>query len=155
MAAFVTVVALFVLAAVALALSNAPLRQYDLDDDQSAASDQSKVYYTKQTTPFVAHVERVRYGGRQHPADDVYRFNGAWRHEETLYRRWTGSKWVTAASTWRVTGSANDLAFHILDQDVDLTEGALVRQRLRFQYLDTVVNDWGGHAGRWNKHYLE
>ena len=37
--------------------------------------------YTKQTSPFIAYVDRVRYGGRKHPADGAYQINGSWRHE--------------------------------------------------------------------------
>ena len=52
-----------------------------------------------------------------------------------------------------------DLAFHTLDQDVDLPGGACVKQRLKFKWYimfgDPSDWDWTGHAGRWNEHYLE
>ena len=51
------------------------------------------------------------------------------------------------------------LAFHTLDQYVDLPGGACVKQRLKFRWYmmfgDPSDWDWTGHAGRWNEHYLE
>ena len=102
---------------------------------------------------------RVRYGGRKHPADGAYQINGSWRHEKTEHKRWTGSQWTNqetiGASLWRYTGSPNNLDFHTLGQDVNLTGGALVKQRLRFQCYDLLGNDWVAFSGRWNRHFLE
>ena len=54
--------------------------------------------------------------------------------------------WYTASDT---------LDFHTLGQDVNLTKGALVRQRIKFQWFNTLDNDFQTRAGRWNRHFLE
>ena len=60
----VSVVALLVLAAVALALEDGPETRDDIGDGHGT-SHQSTVYYDKDTDPFVAHVDRVYFGGRK------------------------------------------------------------------------------------------
>ena len=58
-------------------------------------------------------------------------------------------------SLWRYTGSPGTLDYHTLGQDVNLTKGALVRQRLKFQWYNTLDEDFQSRKGNWNKHYLE
>ncbi len=94
-------------------------------------------------------------------ADESFRHG--WRHKETQYWKCTGSQWSSVktigASGWRTTGTPGNLAFHTLDQDVDLPGGACVKQRLKLRWYmmfgDPSDWDWTGYAGRWDEHYLE
>ena len=159
-AAFVSVVALLVLASAAFALSNEQWRN-DLDD-VGGVSHRSKVVYTKQAYPFIAYIDYLKYGGRVHPADGFGECCGQWRHHATKYQRWTGTKWKSVRtkgtdSTWHSTGEPDDLHYETFGDNVDLHGGALVRQRIQYQRL-RIVGDhsaWLKVGGRWNDHFLE
>ena len=58
-------------------------------------------------------------------------------------------------SLWRYTGSPGTLDYHTLGQDVNLTGGALVKQRLKFQWYDLLNNEFKTRGGTWNRHFLE
>ena len=62
--------------------------------DGYGTSHSSTVYYTKQTNPFVANVDRIYYGGRK-PKEHFGECCGGWRHQQAKYKEWDGSKWVT------------------------------------------------------------
>ena len=65
-----------------LALSNTQKRN-DFED-AGGTSHESKVAYTKQTLPFIADMDYLRYGGRKHPADgfgeqsELFKKGGRW-----------------------------------------------------------------------------
>ena len=159
-AAGVPVVALFVLAAVAFALSDGP-EERDDHQDGGGISHASTVYYTRQLIPFIAWVDRVYYGGR--PEDLSSNPNvccGEWRRDKTEYKRWTGSSWKTVktlgSSMYHVTGSPGNLSYYNLNNDVTLTGGAYVRQHLRYRNtVDFPVLGTYNFPGGWNSHFLE
>ena len=156
----VVLVALLVVLAsstVAWALSNGP--ETSSLNDGYGTSHSSTVYYDKETNPFVAEVDRVYYGGRKRDTD-FGECCAIWTRYHTLYREWNGSSWVTVqsfgAGAWQSTGPES-LSWWNLHNDVTLEGGALVQQRLEYEYHivgpdGTVEIKW---TGPYHNHYLE
>ena len=105
----------------------------------------------------------MTYGGRVHPAEGWGECCGQWRHYETRYQRWTGSKWKSvktkdADETWETRGRPDNLHYETFGDDVDLHGGALVRQRIQYRRLRLGPGDkseWLTVGGDWNDHFLE
>ncbi len=94
---------------------------------------------------FIAWVDRVYYGGRKPSTTFLLECCGQWRRNNTVYREWNGSSWVTAvsfgSSSWRATGNPG-LAYWNVNNDVTLEGGALVKNRLRYKKYVTLAKDW-------------
>ena len=139
-------------------LSNGPKTSYDVGDG-NGISHSSTVYYTKETDPFVAEVDRVHFGGREKEEGHL-EFASGWRRKKTEYREWNGSSWVTEATvnpgSWRATGH-EELDWWNLENDVTLEGGALVEQRLEYRFFYTVWDQI--HEYKWRgallDHFLE
>ena len=107
-AVLAAVLSLLIFSAVAWALSDGPITSDPIGDGKGTAHS-STVYYTKQSSPFIAWVDRVYYGGRKPSTTFLLECCGQWRRNNTVYREWNGSSWVTAvsfgSSSWRATGN--------------------------------------------------
>jgi hypothetical protein len=152
-----------------MALTNGP---QNASDASAATGDHgithtSYVHYTKDTSPFVAHVERVHYGGRPAADLDPYQHYSKWRRERTEYMTWNGStQWdaqtTVGNSNYSECGSVGNLCWWDLTTTADLEGSAMVGQRLAYKITfwaggldqDTVVatTKWYGSM---NEHYLE
>ena len=157
-AAFISVVALFAVAAVALALTDGP-EESDDHQDGNGTSHESTVHYTRQLVPWIARVDKVHFGGRgEDLSDEPFQCCGEWRRDATEYRRWTGTKWklVKTVSNGGYHVGDQSLSYYNLNNDVTLEGGAYVRQHLRYRNTITwPVMGTYDFPGRWNKHFLE
>ena len=156
-AVLAAVLSLLIFSTVAWALSNGPKTSDPIGDGNGTAHS-STVYYTKQSSPFIACVDRVYYGGRK-PSTGSTECCAQWRREGTVYMKWNGSSWVTAvsfgSSSWRITGNPG-LAYWNVNNDVTLEGGALVRNRLRYRKSFTPQpQGWIAYSGPYHNHYLE
>ena len=136
-------------------LSNGPKRSSAIDDDHGI-SHESWVYYTKETDPFVAEVDRVHFGGRKKDTS-LPESVPEWRRHDTEYKEWNGTKWVRekkiGPGRWKSSGP-EELDWWNLENDVTLEGGALVKQRLHYRYFlfGEIDFEW---SGPWHRHYLE
>lgn len=137
--------------------TNGPISSDD-SGDGCGTDHTSTVHYNKDTSPFVAYVDKVNYGGRK-PKGDFGSLGHAWRRAPTKYWDWNGTSWVldttVSASSWRTTGSCPGLAWWDLGNDVTLDGGALVVQYLDFKYFSIIGQGWVNYSGRDHDHYLE
>ena len=156
MAVLVPLIWVLLISAVTLAAENGPIYSDGIGDGYGT-SHHSTVYYTKQSDPFIAWVDRVYFGGRK-PDTSIEECCGQWRHEKTLYRRWNGSNWITVRNTgsasWQSSGTPG-LSYFNLNTDVTLEGGALVKQRLRYRKYLLLAGDWAEWSGSYHSHFLE
>ena len=120
------------------------------------------VYYDKETNPFVAHVDEIRWGAK--PAEDLEWWQTAseWKRDTTKYKVWDGNSWETeesvSAGSWRSCGSADDgLCYWYLTNDVTLEDSARVDQRLKYRYTYYAGGNLheAAWSGAWHRHNLE
>ncbi len=156
MAVLVPLIGVLLFSAVASAAENGPTTS-NLIRDGYGASHHSTVYYTKQSVPFIAWVDRVYFGGRK-PSINFISCCGEWRHENTLYRRWNDSSWVTVRNTgsasWQSSGTPG-LSYFNLNTDVTLEGGVLVKQRLKYRKYLLQLETWIEWNGSFHSHFLE
>ena len=132
--------------------TNGPITSDQTGDGSTSHS--SKVYYYKDTDPFVAQAYRIYYGGRANSGAHVAL--ARWRRENTDYWEWNGSSWVSVKSIThgKWNNNRDSLKYFNRYDNAFMDVGALVRQRIRHQ--DTYINgDTGEYYGSWHSHYLE
>ena len=135
----------------------------DYPEPPNEVTHKSKVYYDYSADPHRFTVRQVDYWGRV-PDSDFW-IQERYRHEQTLYKEWTGSTWETvmniAPSSWRNEGSrCNNLGDkHSIGYTVELDGGGLVKQRLKYKYECGPNNDGCQEPiswyGWWNYHWLQ
>ena len=131
---------------------------YDSDDvsDGHGISHSSYVYYTKETDPFVAEVDRIHYGAREKEEEPLQSQSG-WRRYKTEYKEWDGDSWNRVkklkSSPWRETGY-DSLDWWNVSNDVTLEGGALVKQQIQYRFFVFLGGEFTW-AGAMHDHYLE